>query len=38
MNKKKLIYKKPKLTNHGKLKEITAGGGSLPSESQKHSQ
>lgn len=38
MNKKKLVYKKPKLVTHGKLNDITAGGGSLPSESQKHSQ
>lgn len=26
MNKKS-SYEKPKLTNHGKLKEVTAGGG-----------
>lgn len=36
MNKKKLVYNKPQFTNHGKLEEITAGGGSLPSENQGH--
>ncbi len=36
MNKKKLLYKKPQLTIHGKLNKITTGTGSLPSESQQH--
>lgn len=38
MKKKKLLYKKPQLTIHGKLNKITAGGGSLPSENQGHHQ
>lgn len=37
MKNKKLVYKKPLLTNHGKLKEITTGGSQIPSESDKFS-
>ena len=37
MKTKKLVYRKPLLTTHGKLKEITTGESQIPSESDQFS-